>query len=222
MASFLSYNEAKRVSKTPEEFGMGHLDSVAAAEAGNNGVTGATLILLLTLGIPGDTVTAVLLGALMMQGLTQGPELFKTQVDIVYTIMVGLIFVNVFMFLQGTYFAKAFANVVKVPTNFLIPILIILCVTGAYAVNIKIFDVKVVIVFGAIAYVLGKADFPVTPMLLAIILGPIAEVSMRRSLLLSEGSYSIFFNRPISLFFLILSVISIFISRINVIKQVAN
>jgi len=157
---------------------MGHLDGVAPAEAGNNGVTGATLILLLTLGIPGDTVTAVLLGALMMQGLTPGPELFKTQVDIVYTIMVGLIFVNVFMFLLGTYFAKAFANVVKVPTNFLIPILIILCVTGAYAVDNTIFDVKVAIVFGATAYVFGKANFPVTPMLLAIILGPIAEVSM--------------------------------------------
>jgi len=105
------------------------------------------------------------------------------------------------MFLQGTYFSKAFANVVKVPTNFLIPILIILCVTGAYAVNNTIFDVKVTIVFGAIAYVLGKQNFPVTPMLLAIILGPIIEVSMRRALLLSEGSYSIFFTRPISLYF---------------------
>ena len=222
IASFLSYNEAKRVSKTPEKFGTGHLDGVAAAEAGNNGVTGATLIPLLTLGIPGDTVTAVLLGALMMQGLRPGPELFKNQGDIVYTIMVGLILVNVFMFLQGYYFAKVFANVVKVPTNLLLPILIILCVTGAYAVNNTTFDIKVAIVFGAIAYVLGKADFPVTPMLLAIILGPIVEVSMRRSLLLSEGSYSIFFTRPISLFFLFLSVVSIFISRIDVFKRVAK
>ena len=120
IASFLSYNEAKRVSKTPKKFGTGHLDGVAAAEAGNNGVTGATLLPLLTLGIPGDTVTAVLLGALMMKGLRPGPELFKNQGDIVYTIMVGLIFVNIFMFLQSTYFAKAFVNVVKVPTNLLI------------------------------------------------------------------------------------------------------
>jgi len=154
----------------------------------------------------------VLLGALMMQGLRPGPELFKNQGDIVYTIMVGLIFVNIFMFLQGNYFVKAFANIIKVPTILLIPILIILCVTGAYAVNNTAFDVKVAIVFGAIAYVLRKADFPVTPMLLEIILVPIAEVSMSRSLLLSEGSYLIFFNRPISLLFLILSVISIFIT----------
>jgi TctA family transporter len=107
-------SEAKRVSKTPEKFGTGHLDGVAVSEAGNNGVTGATLIPLLTLGIPGNTVTAILLGALMMQGLTPGPQLFKEHGTVVYTIMVGLIFVNIFMYLQAKYFIKGFVRITQV------------------------------------------------------------------------------------------------------------
>ncbi|MGD9156121.1 MAG: tripartite tricarboxylate transporter permease, partial [Bacillota bacterium] len=193
IASFLSYNEAKRVSKTPEKFGTGHLDGVAASEAGNNGVTGATLIPLLTLGIPGDTVTAILLGALMMQGLTPGPQLFKEHGTVVYTIMVGLICVNIFMYLQAKYFIKGFVRITQVPIRFLIPVLIILCVTGAYAVNNTLFDVKIMLAFGVVGYLLSRVDFPVTPMLLAIILGPMAEISIRQSMILSEGSYLIFF-----------------------------
>ncbi|WHH61017.1 tripartite tricarboxylate transporter permease [Petroclostridium sp. X23] len=221
IASFLSYNEAKRVSKTPEKFGTGHLDGVAASEAGNNGVTGATLIPLLTLGVPGDTVTAILLGALMMQGLTPGPDLFKTHGIVVYTIMIGLIFVNIFMYLQASYFIKGFVRITKVPVNFLIPILIILCVTGAYAANNTLFDVKMILIFGALGYLMTRFDFPVTPMLLAIILGPMAEVSMRQSMILSEGSYAIFFTRPISLIFLILAVLSVIFSSITRSKRIA-
>ena len=209
IASFLSYNEAIRSSKTPEKYGTGHLDGVAAAEAGNNGVTGATLIPLLTLGIPGDTVTAVLLGALMMQGLQPGPALFRDSAPIVYTIMVGLIFVNIFMFIQGKLFVKVFANVTKIPTNLLLPILLVLCVTGAYAENNTMFDVWMMFIFGVIGYVLLRNDFPVTPLLLAMILGPMAEMSMRQSLILSQGSYAIFFTRPICLFFIIASIVSV-------------
>ncbi len=206
IASFLSYNEAKRVSKTPEKFGTGHMDGVAAAEAGNNGVTGATLIPLLTLGVPGDTVTAILLGALMMQGLTPGPKLFTTHGEIVYTIMVGLILVNVFMYLQASVFVKAFVNVTKIPVNLLVCILMVLCVVGAFAVNSTMFDVKMMMVFGVIGYFMPRFGFPVTPMLLAIILGPMAEFNLRRALILSDGSYGILFSRPISLAFLIISI----------------
>jgi putative tricarboxylic transport membrane protein len=209
IASFLSYNEAMRSSKTPEKFGTGHLDGIAAAEAGNNGVTGATLIPLLTLGIPGDTVTAVLIGALMMQGLQPGPALFRDNAPIVYTIMVGLIFVNLFMFVQGKLFVRIFLNVTKIPVNLLIPILLVLCLTGAFAENNTMFDVWMMMLFGIVGYVLLRNDFPVTPLLLARILGPLAEVSMRQSLILSEGSYAIFFTRPICLFFIVVSVLSV-------------
>ncbi len=209
IASFISYGEAKRVSKTPEKFGSGSLDGIAASEAGNNGVTGATLIPLLTLGIPGDAVTAILLGSLMIQGMIPGPSLFQTHGKVLYTIMVGLIFVNIFMFIEGKFLIKLFVKITKVPMNFMIPVIILLCITGAYAVNNAYFDVLVMLAFGLVGYVFSRFGFPVTPMLLAIILGPTAEESMRQSLIISNGSIKIFFTRPICLAFIILSVLSI-------------
>lgn len=144
----------------------------------------------------------------MMQGITPGPQLFVNQADWVYTIMIGLILVNIFMCLQGELFIKAFVNVTRIPANMLIPILIILCVIGSYAVNNTVFDVGVMLFFGVVGYILTRLDFPITPMNIAIILGPLAESNLRRSLALSEGSYSIFINRPISAIFLLLSIIS--------------
>ena len=182
IASFISYGEAKRVSKHPEEFGSGSIEGIAASEAGNNGVTGATLIPLLTLGIPGDAVTAILM---------------------------GLIVVNVAMYLEGKFLLKLFVKITKLPMNLMIPMIVLLCVTGAYAVNNAFFDVAAMMAFGIIGYVLTRMKFPVTPMLMAIILGPTAEEGMRQSLILSDGSYSIFVQRPICLLFLVISVISI-------------
>ncbi len=218
-ASFLSYMEARRSSKTPEKFGTGYINGIAAAEAGNNGVTGATLIPLLTLGIPGDSVTAVMLGALMMQGLTPGPALFQRQGVLVYTIMVGLIFVNMFMFLQGKLFLKAFVNVTRIPTYLLSAIIIVLCVVGSFSVNNSVFEVWIMLIFGFVGYLMLRVNIPVVPMLLAIILGPIAEESMRQSLILSQGSYAIFVTRPISLLFVILTVCSIGVAIYSNIKK---
>ncbi|MGE4283489.1 MAG: tripartite tricarboxylate transporter permease [Clostridia bacterium] len=219
-ASFLSYMEARRVSKTPEKFGTGHINGIAAPEAGNNGVTGATLIPLLTLGIPGDSVTAIMLGALMMQGLTPGPALFERQGVLVYTIMVGLVFVNIFMFLQGKLFLKAYINVTKIPTNLLSAILIVLCVVGGFSVNNSVFEVFIMLAFALLGYIMIKVNIPVVPMLLAIILGPIAEQSMRQALIISQGSYAIFVTRPISLMFVILTLFSISIPVYLNIKRI--
>ncbi|WP_042143561.1 tripartite tricarboxylate transporter permease [Paucisalibacillus sp. EB02] len=216
IASFLSYNEARRASKNKEEFGKGSLDGIAAAESGNNGVTGATLIPLLTLGIPGDTVTAVMLGALMMQGLAPGPQLFVNYADMMYTIMLGLLLVNIFMFIQGSFTTKVFAKIKLVPTNLLMPMLLILCFIGAFGVNNTMFDVRVMLVFGLIGYFLPKFGFPVTPMLLGIVLGPIAETSFRQALAISDGSYMIFLTKPISLVFIVLAVLSILLPIIKV------
>lgn len=215
IASFMSYSEAKRTSKTPELFGHGSLDGIAASESGNNGVTGATLIPLLTLGIPGDAVTAILLGSLMIQGMIPGPSLFVQHGKTVYTIMVGLVLVNIFMFLEGKFLIKLFVKITKVPMNFMIPVIVLLCITGAYAVNNAFFDVIVMLIFGLIGFGFTRLGFPVTPMLLAIILGPTAEESLRQSLIISNSNISIFFTRPICLLFLILSLGSIFLPVIK-------
>ena len=185
IASFLSYQEAKRASKHPEEYGHGSIEGISASEAGNNGVTGATLIPLLTLGVPGDSITAVLLGALTMQGLVPGPMLFSTHGTTMYAIIIGLLFVNVFMFLQAKVFIKPFSQVTKIPVNVLIPVLLVVSVTGVYATNNAIFDVWVAIVMGIIGYVLIQADYPVTPLLLSLILGPMAEKNLRQAIQLS-------------------------------------
>ena len=205
-AAFLSYIEAKRSSKTPEKFGTGYINGVAAPEAGNNGVTGATLIPLLTLGIPGDSVTAVMLGALTMQGLIPGPALFTRQADMMYTIMVGLLVVNIFMLLQGKVLIKAFIHITKVPSTLLSAILIVLCVVGGFSVNNNSFDAYVMMVFALIGYVMYRFQLPGVPLLLGLILGPMAEENLRRSLVVSKGSWSIFFTRPISLVFFLITV----------------
>jgi len=205
----LSYSEAKRVSKMPQEFGQGSIEGIAASEAGNNGVTGATLIPLLTLGIPGDAVTAILLGSLMIQGIVPGPMLFTQHSTIVYTIMVGLIFVNLAMYLEGKFLLRLFVKITKVPMNFMISVILLLCITGAYAVNNTFFDVMVMLIFGIVGYLLSRQGFPATPMLLAIILGPMAEEGMRQSMIMSGGSPAIFFERPICLAFLLVSAASV-------------
>lgn len=205
ISSFLSYNEAKKASKEPEKFGKGSIEAVAAAEAGNNGVTGATLIPLFTLGIPGDATAAVLLGALMMHGLIPGPSLFEEQGNIVYAIMIGLIITNIFLFLQGKFLLKYFAKVSQVPYELLVPIISIFCMAGAFSVNNTTFDIKLIIIFGIVSYFLQRLEFSQIPILLGIVLGPLAESNFRRAMVISEGSYSIFITRPISLFFVLLT-----------------
>lgn len=204
MASFLSYDTARKMSKTPEEFGKGSIEGIAAAETANNAVTGATLIPLLTLGIPGDGAVAIMLGALMINGLTPGPNLFQEHGVVVYAIMIGLIFVNFFMLLQGKYLTKIFAKVVKIPVEILTPIIVVFCFAGAYSIKKSMFDVGVTLVFAMIAYIMHKFNFSTIPVLLGLVLGGLTEKNFRRSLMISEGDLSIFVTRPFSLVFLLL------------------
>lgn len=167
-ASWFSYNTAKNLSKHPEEFGKGSVEGIAAAESANNAVTGATLIPLLTLGIPGDGTVAIMLSALMINGLNPGLSLFTTDGDIMYAIMLGLILVNIFMLIQGKFLTTLFAKVVSIPQEILTPIIVIFCFAGAYSVNENYFDVAVALVFGALAWVLRKLDLPPVPILLGL------------------------------------------------------
>lgn len=219
-ASFLSYDTARKASKNPEEFGKGSIEGIASAESANNAVTGATLIPLLTLGIPGDASVAIMLGALMINGLTPGPNLFTEHVSLVYAIMIGLIFVNIFMFIQGKYLTKLFAKVVNVPTKILSPIIVVFCFAGAYSIKDSMFDVGVAVIFGIIAYFMEKFDFSTIPVLLGIVLGGLTEKNFRRSIIISNGSWKIFFTRPFSIIFIILIILAVtMIIRSNIQKR---
>ena len=208
VASWLSYNEAKRVSKNKDKFGNGAIEGVIASEAANNGVTGGTLVPLLCLGIPGDVVTAVLLGALMIQGLSPGPSLFTDRPDVINGIYVMLIIANIFMLILGLVGVKWFVKVLNVPSNILMPLVLVMCFIGSYAINNSVFDMTSMLCMGILGYLLIKGGFPIPPILLGIILESIIESNFRRALTMSQGDYSIFISRPICLIFLIISVIS--------------
>lgn len=215
IASFLAYNEAHRTSKHPEEYGMGSEEGLVACESSNNAVTGATMIPLLTLGIPGDTNTAVLLGALTMQGIQPGPMLFTKQANWVYSIMIGMVLINLFMYLQGQLFVKGFSNITKISTKIMVPCLVVLCVIGAYAIKYNTFNAAAMVVIGVIGYLLKKLDFPLTPMVIGLVLGNLCESNMRRALLLSRGNWLTFFQSPIACVFLALAVFMLFFPMIR-------
>ena len=205
MANWISYNEAKRMTKTPELYGKGCFEGVAASETSNNAVTGGALVPMLTLGIPGDAMTAVLLGALMIQGLAPGPKLFNDTPEVVRGIYWMLALANIFMLILGLVLINVFVKIIKVPTNVLMPLVLIMCYIGAYAINNNFFDVYVTLLFGIVAYLSLKAKFPLPPMLLGIILGPLIESNFRRSITMSRGSLVIFFERPLSAVFIIIA-----------------
>ncbi len=209
MASWFSYDRAKAMSKHKEEFGHGSVEGIAAAESANNAVTGATLIPLLTLGIPGDGCVAIMLSALMINGLNPGLSLFTTQGDIMYAIMIGLLFVNLFMLIQGKYLTRLFAKVVSIPQEILTPIIVIFCFAGAYSVNKSYFDVGVTLAFGVLAWLLYRLDFPSVPILLGLVLGNMTETNFRRALLLSDGSPSIFVSSKYCIAFLLLLAVAV-------------
>ncbi len=208
IASFLSYNEARRWSKHPEKFGTGVVEGIIAPESANNGVSGGALIPLLTLGVPGDVTTAVLLGAFLIQGLQAGPMLFTEHPDIVYSIFTGMFVINIVMLVAGLFGQKIFIKIVSMPNFIIVPMIFILCVVGSFAINNSIFDVGVMFCFGLFGYVLNKLEIPEAPVVIGLILGPLVESSLRRALILSKGSMMIFIQKPISAIFLLLSLLS--------------
>lgn len=210
ISAMFSYNEARRASKNPEEFGQGCVEGILAPETGNNAVTGATLIPLLTLGIPGDAAVAVLLGALTMQGITPGAALFAEGSVWVYAIMGGLLLINIIMLLQGELFIRLFVNITKVPILVLLPCIIVVTTMGAFSIANTTFDVFVMVAFGLFGYVMRRLDFPIAPLAIGLVLGNLTETNLRRSLLLSKGSLSIFFTRPISACILLIALVMLF------------
>ncbi len=209
ISSFICYNEAKRWSKTPELFGKGSLEGVAAPEAGNNAATGGAMVPLLSLGIPGSETTAVLLGAFMIQGISPGPLLFRDNIGVAYGIFAGLILANIAFLIIGLFGVKGFVKVLQIPTRILMPLILTLAFVGSYSVKNNLINVGIMLGFGLVGFFMKKLKFPITPVVLALILGPMAEANLRRALIMSEGNWSIFVQRPISLVLLIITVLSL-------------
>ena len=210
-SAFLSYSEARRTSKDPSRFGHGEMEGVAAAEAGNNGTCGATMIPLLALGVPGDIVTAVILGAFMIHGLQPGPLLFEVNIDLIYSLFIGIMISSVFLFIVGKSAIRIFSRVVLLPNRLLFPMVLVLCVYGAYAVNNNLFDLLVMMLIGLLGFAMLRANIPAAPFLIAFVLGPLLEDNFRQSLLLSQGGLEIFVRNEICWIFWVLTAIAIFL-----------
>ena len=209
VASFIAYNEEKRVSKHPELFGTGVLEGVAAPEAANNSIVSGALVPLLSLGIPGSAAAAVLIGAFMIHGLQPGPLLFTKEPGLVYGLFASLLVGNIVMLAMGLLGTQLWAKVLLVPKTILTPIVLAITLFASYAESNSLFSIWLALIFGVIGYILRKFDFPVAPIVLAMVLGKMIEISFRRSLILSEGSLSIFVTKPIPLIMFLMTVVSV-------------
>lgn len=209
IASFISYGRAKQASKNPDSFGTGSLEGIAASESGNSAVVGATFIPMLTLGIPGDIVAAVIMGAFLIQGFIPGPLLFTQHADMMYAIFIGFFICDIVYFIVGSIFMDYAAYLSKVPRDTLFPIVFLFCIVGSYAISNSLFDVGILIFFGAFGYYMQRFGFAVAPFLIAFLLAPIGETAARQAMLISSGDLSIFFTKPISLVFFIVTLLTI-------------
>jgi len=199
LASFLSYETVKRTSKDPEAFGKGTPEGCLASEAGNNAVPAGAMIPLLTLGIPGDALSAVLLGVFTINGIYPGPLLLVKEPVLINTLYLSMLFINVAAFLMLAIWLRPFAMVVRVSNTLLAAVIMVLSLVGIYAVNTRLFDAGVAIVMGVLGYILLRLEWPVVNLVMGVVLGEILEERLRESLSISEGNPLIFFQRPISL-----------------------
>jgi putative tricarboxylic transport membrane protein len=222
IAGLLSYSSAKNASKHPEKFGTGIVDGLVASETANNAVIGGSLIPLLTMGIPGNTATAVFLGGLMIHGISPGPLIFYKSGDIMFGIFTALIIANICMIVFEFFGLKVFVKLLDVPKHILLPIIMVLCMIGAYSNNVRIFDVWGVVGFGVLGILMMKLNIPSTPLIIGFILGSMAERNLRQALMASKGSWLVFITRPVSLVLLIIAVVSIILVLIKSYKVNKN
>jgi putative tricarboxylic transport membrane protein len=198
IASFLAYALERRFSRHPEEFGRGAIEGVAAPEAANNAASAGALVPLLTLGIPGSGTTAVLLGGLLMWGLQPGPLLFTKNPDFVWGLIASMWLGNAVLLLMNVGMIPLFVRALRIPYGILMPLIIVFCITGAYALNTRLWDVGVMLLFGALGYLMKKLDYSPAALVLALVLGPLAERALRQALIISDSGIGILFLRPIS------------------------
>ncbi len=222
IAPFISYREAVRSSKHPEKFGTGIPDGIVASEAANNGVTGGSLVPLITLGIPGDAPAAIYLGALTIHGLQAGPMLFQNNPEVVYGLFIGFFVVQFVMLGLGLWGSGVFAHVVRLPKHIIITFIFFFSIVGSLAMNGNVFDVWVMLAFGVLGLFMKRYGFPAAPMVLGLILGPMLEDNLFASLSMSHDSPLIFVTRPLSLFVLVLATLSLVTPFLGSFKKMVN
>lgn len=198
LASFVSYAVEKRVSKHPERFGKGAIEGVAGPEAANNAASSGAFIPLMTLGIPSNVVMAMLFAGLLIHNITPGPLLLKDHPDIFWGVITSMYTGNVILLLLNLPLIGMWVQITKVPFRFLFSLIILFCVIGVYSINHSVFDIWIMIIFGLIGYFMKKCDYEPAPLALAYVLGPMLEQALRQSLIISNGSFTIFLFRPIS------------------------
>lgn len=211
VASFFSYIMEKKLSKHPEKFGTGMIEGVAAPESANNGASGGAMIPLLTLGIPGSGTTAVLMGALIMYNVQPGPLLFEEHPQVAWGLIASMFIGNLMLLLLNMPLVKVFAKIIETPPKYLLPLIIAISVFGVYAVQVTTFDLMLLIGFGVAGYYLARNDFPLAPLVLGLVLGPMIENNMRRALTGSNGDFTVFVQKPISAVFLVVAILWILI-----------
>ena len=204
-AAFISYSEAKRSSPNRDKFGTGEPDGLIAAESANNAVTGSAMVPTLALGVPGDPVTAVMLGTFIVHGVTPGPRLFSENLDIVYAIFFILVAVNIVMFFVGALGAQAFTRVLRIPEPLLMAMVVVIALVGAYGVRGNPIDLLTAFVAGVVGFLLRKNGFPLAPLVIGMVLSQMIENSLRQGLMITRGDFFAFFQRPISLTLFILT-----------------
>jgi putative tricarboxylic transport membrane protein len=210
ISTFIAYAVEKKVSKHPEKFGTGVIEGVAAPEGANNAAAGGAMVTLLTLGIPGSATTAILLGALLIHGLRPGPLLFTTNPDFVWGLIASMYIGNVLLVILNMPLIGLWVRLLKVPYEILLPVIITISSIGVFATDNNIFDMWIMFFFGLLGYIMRKMDYPASPMILGLVLGPLLERSLRQSLTISHGSLDIFFTRPISGVLTIIGIIALF------------
>jgi putative tricarboxylic transport membrane protein len=210
IASFVSYAVEKRVSRHPEKFGQGAIEGVAGPESANNAATGGSFIPLFSLGIPSNSVMAILLGALMIHGVIPGPNLMQQNPDLFWGVVASMYVGNIMLLVLNLPLIGLWVKLLKVPYAILFPLILLFCLIGAYTASNKIVDVYIMIFFGLMGYLLRKYRYEAAPLILAFVLGPMLEDALRQSLIISEGSLKIFFARPISGTILVFTLLLLF------------
>lgn len=198
IATFVAYAVEKRFSRHPERFGKGAIEGVAAPESANNSATAAGFIPLLTLGIPGNVVTALMLGAFLLHGITPGPTLLSEKPEMFWGIVTSMYIGNIILLVLNVPLISLFTRITRVPPAILRPLIVLFCLAGAYGVNNNPVDIVVMVVFGVLGYLITKFGYEPAPLVLAFVLEPMVEIALRQSLILSQGSFLIFFHRPIT------------------------
>jgi putative tricarboxylic transport membrane protein len=207
LASFFAYLMEKKISKNPEKFGKGAIEGVAAPESANNAASGGAMIPLLTLGIPSSGTTAIMMGAFIMYNVQPGPLLFQDHPQLAWGVIASMFVGNLMLLILNMPLVRLFAKVIETPTKYLIPLIVAFSVFGVYAVQFSIFDLMLMMGCGVAGYFLSKNDFPLAPLVLGLILGPMLENNMRRALTISNGDFMIFLQKPVSLAFLIIGLL---------------